>query len=109
MRKPIFVLTLRCSTLLLASSLFAQTTTVTSNNGTTKVTEPDTTQTTVTCGDAANVDGCYITDTTIEAATSHRKSRRRYFKSIQKYCKQHKGMKWKDCKKAVGPYIDPSL
>jgi hypothetical protein len=96
---------------LLAGCAFAQTTAITDDgNGTTTITEPDSgVQTTITCGDVANVGSCFLIDTTVENLTSHFHSRRAYFKSIQSYCKQHKGMKWKDCHKAVGPYMDPSL
>jgi hypothetical protein len=91
--------------LLVGSALAQNPTTVTNDGSTTKITLPDTTQVTISCGATS----CYVFDTTIEAATSHRQSRRQYFKSIQQYCKDHKGMKWRDCKKAVGPYIDPDL
>jgi hypothetical protein len=102
MRKTILV------SLLLLGSALAQTTVTNDNAGTTKVTTPEG-QITTSCGTVNNVYRCESVDTSVEAAMEHGQSRRQYFKSIKAYCDTHKPMKWKDCKKAVGPYMDPSL
>jgi hypothetical protein len=93
--------------LLLLGLALAQTTVTNDNAGTTKVTTPEG-QTTTTCGTVNNVYRCESVDTSVEAGEERRQSRRQYFKARKEYCDMHKYMKWKDCKIAFGPYIDPS-
>jgi hypothetical protein len=92
---------------LLAISAQAQTTTT--DGKTTTTTFPDGKQYTTYCAVAGDKTTCSTYDTSSEAATERYHNHRQFEKDRRQYCKEHKELKWRDCRKAFGTEYDWTL